>query len=591
MTGDTTRRRPKAVGLIERRGSYWILACDPHVNVLLKRVFLRVDKASDTEIRIRSTPEVDRDIEWLRDRFVLDMSDKDEALLHRGAEVMRERERISLQVEDGVYIPRTFVGMAKEPREYQRIAADLCLRNEAILVGDSMGLGKTITALTMLAEPRTLPAVVFTISAGMAEQWAAKVAEFLPHLRTHILAGATPYDIPERCDHLAERSRRNAARDGQPLPDAWSKGAYPDIIILPYSRMVGWMDVLKTRATTIIWDEVQELRHPDTLKFRAATAIRSRATFCMGLSGTPIHGYGGQYFNVLEVIRPGALGEREEFHREWCVSADEERKIRVKDPRAFGLHLRTAGLMIQRTRKDVGRELPAVTTTTVPVDSDLSVLAKVKSKAYELARVILGHSASTNFARMQAGGEMDRLMRQATGIAKAPAVATLVRMLVEQEGPVLVGAWHREVYSILADELKDLAPVFYSGTETEKQKREALAAFLSGKTKVLILSLRAGAGIDGLQHVASQCVIAELDWAPQIHDQFIARLARDGQTKPVFAYIPLGGGSDDVVSDVCGAKRANSEPIINVDEARADAVQTDPAHIRKLAQAYIDAHK
>lgn len=581
----------RSVGAIERRGSFWIISCAPACMIALKRNFVRIDKASDSEVRLRSTPEVDADIQWFREKWPLDIEPKDERLLHHGAETHRGRQRMVEEIEAGTYVPRDFA-MAKPPREYQKIAADLCLRNGSLLVGDQVGLGKSVTTMCLFTDPRTLPAVVVTISAGMADQWVRMMGEFLPDLRAHALTAATPYDIPARCQELAARARREAIREGRPLPPEWPRGVQPDVIVLPYSRLVGWMDVLKGRTTTIAFDEIQELRHSDTQKYRAAMAIRSRATFCMGLSGTPVHGYGGQFYNVVEMVRPGALGERDEFHREWCVDVGEERKVRLADPVAFGHYLRTSGVMVRRTRKDVGRELPPVTTIPMPVDTDTAVFDKVKGRAHEMARIILGHNPGTNFEKLRAGGELDKIVRQATGIAKSPAVAALIRLLVEQDGPIIVAAWHRAVYDIFKAELADMNPVFYTGAESERQKRDALAAFLGGRTKVFIMSLRAGAGLDGLQHVCSQCVIAELDWVPQVHDQFIGRIARDGQKKPVFAYFPLADdGSDPVVGDVCGMKRANSEPVMDTDQTHSDQVQVDPEHVKRLARAYLDSHR
>jgi hypothetical protein len=64
---------------------------------------------------------------------------------------------------------------------------------------------------------------------------------------------------------------------------------------------------------------------------------------------------------VLDVLRPGELGTRSEFTREWC---GEQRTLEATPPsrtrKAFGSYLREQGIMIRRTRADVGRELPAV---------------------------------------------------------------------------------------------------------------------------------------------------------------------------------------------------------------------------------------
>src|SRR5579884_3848269 len=44
------------------------------------------------------------------------------------------------------------------------------------------------------------------------------------------------------------------------------------------------------------------------------------------------------------------------------------------------------------------------------------------------------------------------------------------------------------------------------------------------------MSLRSGAGLDGLQEDCTVGVFGELDWSPEQHRQCIGRLDRDGQT-------------------------------------------------------------
>jgi hypothetical protein len=100
---------------------------------------------------------------------------------------------------------------------------------------------------------------------------------------------------------------------------------------------------------------------------------------------------------------------------------------------------------------------------------------------------------------MQAAGEFDALMRQATGIAKAPYVAEFVRPLLDSGEPIVLFGWHRAVYNIWMEALAAHNPVLYTGTESATQKAEAIDAFLGGQARVLIMSLRSGAGVDGLQ--------------------------------------------------------------------------------------------
>ena len=312
-------------------------------------------------------------------------------------------------------------------------------------------------------------------------------------------------------------------------------------------------------------------------------------------SATPIYNQGSEFHAVAEILRPDCLGTRSEFVREWCNSGGREGTERIRDPQAFGEFVREAGLMLRRTRAEVGRELPALTRVTQHVGADLGALDKVSDACRELALFIVGRGASPiksadgKNEHFLASGELDNKLRQATGIAKAPFVAEFVRLLVEQGESVVLYGWHREVYRVWMERLRDLHPRLYTGTETPREKDEAKEAFLAGSSKVLIMSLRAGAGLDGLQQCCRTVVFGELDWAYGVHEQAEGRVSRDGQTDPVFAYyLTADVGSDPIVMDMLGIKRAQLEGIRDPKQAFVTKLQSDPDKIRKLAEAYLD---
>jgi SNF2 family DNA or RNA helicase len=311
--------------------------------------------------------------------------------------------------------------------------------------------------------------------------------------------------------------------------------------------------------------------------------------FRLGLSATPIYNYGGEIHNVFETLKPGALGTAEEFHREWCSFGGGE-KARIKDPRAFGSYLRESFLMVRHTRQDVKRELPSEPIRQVQtVDTDRRALDAVDASAAELAKVLLAQSEVFRGQKMQAAQELDNKVRQATGIAKAPHVADFVRLLAESEDKILLAGWHRAVYDIWLSKLRELHPVLYTGSETAADKAKALETFVSGPSRVLIMSLRSGAGVDGLQHVCSAAVIGELDWSPAVHDQFIGRLARDGQPSPVVAYFLVSEeGSDPVIAEVNGIKREQQEGIRNPMATELfEELQVQPERVKRLAEHYL----
>lgn len=336
----------------------------------------------------------------------------------------------------------------------------------------------------------------------------------------------------------------------------------------------------------------QELRHQGTAKYDAAVHIARHARYKAGLSATPIFNYGGEIYNILDVLKQGALGKYEEFFREWCTTAYGEKKISVKDPKALGTYLRENFLMLRRTRKEVGRELPPLSKIPHKIAVDMEALDKVGDSAAALAKLIISGQMKTGFEKMKASEELSHLLRQATGLAKAPYVADFVRMLVEDGESVVVYAWHRGVYDILKTKLEDLKPMMITGAESTKEKIEAKKSFIKGTTKILFVSLRAGAGIDGLQNVCNTVVIAELDWSPGVMEQCIGRVFRDGQKEPVVAYyLVTEEGSDPTLSQALGLKTEQVEGIRNPDQELVETLQVDEDRIRTLAANYLAKNK
>lgn len=555
---------------LSKDGATWFIDCEPQVALRLKRLFAKVARSTKGILTLSDTPENGRELAWFLLRYPMLMSDRDRDHL-----VARETQYKILAADvgrilSGDYTPRGY-DLALPLREYQRIAADLALRTGGLLVGDDVGLGKTATAIGVLSDPSCRPALVVTLT-HLPRQWQAELQRFLPGVRTHVLKKGTPYPI--------ERPRT--------LVDP---GGLPDVILSNYHKLSGWAGELAGKIRCVVFDEVQELRHArsqqgPTAKYVAAKQIADAAHVKLGLSATPVFNYAGEIHNIVEVLRPGALGTKAEFKTEWCGDSYGDKEI-VKDPKALGSFMRESGLMLRRTRSDVGRELPALTVVPHLIEADLDEINKVASSAADLARIIL-RQGGMGIDKLKAAEELSWRLRQATGIGKAPFAAEFVNLLVESGERVLVYAWHREVYSLLEDKLKHLRPAFFTGEESPAQKDEAKRRFVEGDAKALIMSLRAGAGLDGLQGVCRTVVFAELDWSPAVHEQAIGRVHRDGQKDPVVAYyLVADSGSDPIVSDVLGLKRAQLDGVRDPNAELVTRSQSDPDRIKRLAQDFL----
>lgn len=549
----------RTYGRLWLEGGVWKLHCEPHVALWAKRVFQKIPAGAAGVFELTDSPAVCYDLQWFLQRFPLEVEHPDE-LEDRASRHVERIQRLD-EIIDPNYRPVDFE-LALPPREYQRRAAELHLANGSLLLADDVGLGKTVTAICSLTEPGTLPAVVVCL-AHLPRQWEAEVNRFAPDLRTHVIRKSKPYELPKFL------------------------GRGPDVLIVSYHKMRGWADVLAEYCNSVVFDECQELRRCESQKWQCAKHVANSCQYRCGLSATPIYNYGAEIFNVLSVVNPDQLGTRDEFLREWCIGFD--RKARLKDPDAFGSWLREQHIMIRRTRRDVGRELCDLSRVTHAIESDPAALKDITDSAGELARIILNETAGQRGEKMRASEQFNNLLRQATGISKAPYVAAFVRMLIQNGEPLVLYGWHRACYEIWRSKLWDYDPAMYTGSESPAKKQREAQRFINGETPLLILSLRSGAGLDGLQNRCRTVVFGELDWSPGCHEQDIGRVYRDGQQDPVMAYFLLAeDGADPFIAEALGLKREQVEGIRSPGER--DVVQradTGDA-VKRMAAKYLE---
>jgi SNF2 family DNA or RNA helicase len=456
-----------------------------------------------------------------------------------------------------------------------------------LLVADELGAGKTITALCMIANPECRPAVVVTLT-DLPPQWAERMREFTPDFTFRVLRTGASHGNADR--------KKVGGWGAQDLAGDIERGwAMPDVILMSYSKLVGWAEWLaEAGIKSITFDEIQELRTgmhvggKPVQKYHSALRVVRSCEYAMGLSATPIYNYGAEVYNVLTVLEPDAFGSKEEFSREWTTT-NGAGKVVIAQPDVLGHYLREQGYMIRRTVTEItGREISKPTSIVQRIDADLDVLNKMASDAESLARVIVSQGGHSNTEKWKAAGDFDYKLRHATGVAKARYVAAFARLILESEDKLLIFAWHHDVYAILKQHLHNYNPVFLYGQVSPPERQKAIKEFCDGDARVMVMSLRAGAGIDGLQKQCRVAVFAELDWSPRVHDQCLGRIHRPGQMRDVLAYYLITEhGSDPVICDALGVKNMMSHAILNPDAPLVEPLQTSGSNIKSLAESYL----
>lgn len=533
----------------------WVITqLEPQVAIRIKRIFPRISTTQVGSYTFADSDEQRAELEWFEGRYPLTMTPDDRARLCEGRLRYEQVRRELEQVLQPSWQPSSSPARLREGvvlRPNQARAVEISRRMGRLVVADDVGLGKTHAALAAIMDDRFLPAAVM-VQAHIATQWQKDFIEPFTTLTSHVIQGTKPY----------------------PLPSV-------DVYIFKYSNAFGWVDIAATgQFRSIIFDECQELRHGrGTDKGAAAEVFARHAVLRVGLSATPIYGYGGEIFNILDIIEPGILGTRDEFIREWCTTNDEHKMI-VKDAVALGSHLRDLNLLL----REVGQGPPPNRIIhEVPYDEEVAEADAAFAKT--LAIKVLEGSFTQ---RGQAARELDMYARRVTGIAKARHVCAFVKILLEAKTPIILGGWHRDVYDIWLKELAPYNPKLYTGSETPREKDAVKRAFMSGETDCIIMSLRSGAGLDGLQHRCKTVVHGELDWSREVHKQIAGRLRPHARQDPIDEfYIVADGGSDPLIAAVQGLKASQAFGIVDPKRG-VQAVTSDESRIKALAKMYLE---
>lgn len=544
------------------RSKCWTIKAEPMVIEFAKRLFPGANNQKRGEIRFSDHRRIIGDINWLMIRYPLTVREKDKS---RWENALKNAQDYHIQKQANKLKPKRIkppqFAFEGELTDFQEEGLAFLESTDRCLLADEMGLGKTVQALALLARRCEYP-VIIVPPAHLVSNWLNEINKFLGNskygIKVHVIKGLKPYDLPTA-----------------------------DIYIAHYLLLRGWKNVLPDYAfDTVIFDEIQELRHGGTEKYSSASLLASSANRVIGLSGTPIYNNGGEIWQVINILDFNFLGNFDAFSREWCYGYGNNVVI---DPAKLGNFLTEEGIMLRRRKEDVLPSLPPKRRLVTAIDSDEDVFKRWMQPIIE--KLSTWNSDLSLSQRTLLAFEIDKGERQATGVAKAPYVVQFVRMLVDGGEKVLLFAHHHKVMDIYKSGLKAEKPVFITGRETTQQKQAAVEKFMSGKTNICCISLRAASGLN-LQK-ASCVVFGELDWSPAVHSQAEDRAHRIGQQDSLLCYYLVSKeGSDQRIQDALGLKVSQFKALM-LDPLQTSLDEKTNAehainHVNQLFEKYIN---
>lgn len=487
-------------------------------------------------------------------------------------EHLKKLER-SRAVDADIIIPCP-QGLAYLP--FQKAGIAYIRDHKDTLLGDEMGVGKTIQALGFLNLLR--PKNVLVVAPDtLSFNWRNEAEKWLVDDREIVIAKSGRTIIPER-DNL--------------------------LVIVNYEKLIRESPL--TRSLERIWDvlicdEAHALKTPNAQRTQAVlgeNGLMQRSHRCLFLTGTPVENYPKEIWTIAAAICPAKFGNWIEFARRYCgLHRQGGRTIDTGATHLGELQQRLrASFMIRRRRADVLKELPPKRRQLVvlgdseidwSLDPDFQRWKQLYDADYE-ARLGALEAAKTNEEYKAAIQALDDFIgvaftemsefRHKTALAKLPAcIAYIDDVLASGIDKLVIFAHHQDVLAKLAEHYGEQAVTLHG--ETSKPDREkAVKRFQEGDARIFIGGLKTAVGFN--LYRASTAILVEVDWNPSIVSQAEDRLARIGQKKMVhIIHLVLDGTIDVNMSKRIIAKQDVLDKVLNR-HPEQDLVRKPPAQLK-----------
>jgi len=444
--------------------------------------------------------------------------------------------------------------------------------NGRTLLGDQMGLGKTIQALGWI-NLRNPDHVTVVCPASIVPVWKMEAEKWLVEDRTIRVLHGRGRECEMIRDHGTERT----------------------LTIVGYDNVAAWFDkapAMFNSADLVCLDECHRIKNPKAKRTAAVLDFAKKAKHVIAMTGTPIVNRPIELWNIVNLLDPTTFSNFIQFAKRYADA--HQKTVRTRGRGGFKQVWDFSGAsnldelqaklrstcMIRRLKSQVLAELPPKQYTVVEVKGSKAA-QKIEDEL--LAGVDRSDPEAMAAALRAIGGDPEKFekasrMREQSGIAKLPAIRDYLDLILETEECLIVFAHHKAVLDgIRAHCIEAGYGVAGIDGDTPPAKRESeVARFQAGEVRVFLGGVTAaGEGIT--LHRASTVLQTEMDWRPGIMEQADDRAHRIGQEDVVDCHYLVSGGIEGYMAGVVADKAAIITRALDSDMTQDD----DPA-IAKL---------
>jgi len=407
------------------------------------------------------------------------------------------------------------------------------------ILADEQGLGKTVqvAALIKLHPKELLPAIV-TCPTTVKLQWHHEIIRW---------CGVQGY----LCQVIS--SGKELAAPGF------------DIYITTYDLLKNekCFEMVKDNIKLVVIDECQRIKNHLSDRAKAVQKICKNVEHIIPMSGTPIKNNAGEYFTVLNLVKPRLFPQYASFIERDCDSYHNGWSYKVgglRNPEAF--HEKTKEFILRRTKSEVLPDLPELMRKFNHVELDRKMNKVYNGLMDELEE--LYYNGEDGIQKSSSMIAIMSKMRHITGISKVEAcVDHVTEFLLSNERKIVIFVHHHDVATMLQKSLDNwlvdggFKPVLNLTSNLSGDERAAMVArFKDEDYRVMIAStLAAGEGIN-LQF-CSDCIMLERQWNPANEEQGESRFHRFGQINTVsVSYMIASETIDEYFTELVEQKRA-----------------------------------
>ena len=405
--------------------------------------------------------------------------------------------------------------------DFQKEGVNFVLeRHGRALIGDEMGVGKTIQAIIAASVYMDEWPVLVICPASIKLIWRDEFLRWAPVDRHEI--------------YLLESKKppKSSAR-------VW---------IASYSLASSQSSLIASQSfKVIIADECHYLKNFAAQRTKNLVPILQRATRALLLSGTPVISRPSELFTLLQALRPDIFRNFKEFANRYCNPQhimnrlDYSGNSNIKE-----LHVLLSNtVMIRRLKSDVLTQLPPKLRQKIEIQVSVEHCKKIR-KIYAELRENKNNPGGSGLTSAQVNSFISEAYAL-TAKAKAKGVAEYIAYLMQNECKFLVFGHHLEMLDCIEEQVvkHKVEYIRIDGSVSMEKRNQAVNEFQqNNKCMVAILSILA-AGVGLTLTAAFTVVIAEMAWSPGVMIQAEDRVHRIGQKRSVNIHYLFGPATLD----------------------------------------------